>query len=133
MTNGNFILAGLGICPLSGFTRRLFLQVLLEDENILVAFRASPKQYHIHVPTSQGCLQHPQFGAGRRFRTMLVNMHITVGELINKVSGSCLFIVCDKISLVCSSTIAESLQTSFSGCASCLKILFITSLFPLYS
>jgi baculoviral IAP repeat-containing protein 6 len=80
-------IAGLGICPLSGFTRRLFLQVLLEDENILVAFRAAPKQYHIHVPTPQGCLQHPQFGAGRRFRTMQVNMHITVGELINKVSG----------------------------------------------
>ncbi|XP_053375851.1 baculoviral IAP repeat-containing protein 6-like isoform X2 [Mercenaria mercenaria] len=80
--------AGLGICPLSGFTRRLFLQVLLEDENILVAFRAAPKQYHMHVPTSQGCLQHPQFGAGRRFRTMLVNMHVTVGELINKVSDT---------------------------------------------
>ncbi|KAL4237916.1 Baculoviral IAP repeat-containing protein 6 [Mactra antiquata] len=80
--------AGLGICPLSGFTRRLFLQVLLQDETILVAFKASPKHWPFHVPVTHGCLQHPRYGAGIRYRTMQVNMHMTVGELTNKISDT---------------------------------------------
>ena len=78
------ISVGYGICPLSGFTRRLFLQVLLEDERILVAI---PQQYRIQTPITVNQIQHPSFGAGRKFRTILVNMHISLGELTNKISG----------------------------------------------
>jgi len=80
-------MTGVGVCPLSGYTRRLFLQVLLEDETILVAFRDMPLPYQIHNLTNQGAFQHPQFGAGRKFRTMRVNLHMTIGELANKISG----------------------------------------------
>ena len=78
------VVLGYGICPLSGFTRRLFLQVLLEDERILIAI---PQQYRVQTPISVNQIQHPSFGAGRKFRTMLVNMHISVGELTGKISG----------------------------------------------
>lgn len=62
---------------------------------ILVAFHSVPLPYQISNLTNQGAFQHPQFGAGRKFRTMKVNLHLTVGELANKVSGKlfCLFVV----------------------------------------
>ena len=78
---------GLGVCPLSGFTRRLFLQVLLEDDKILVSFRA-PQQYRMQIPSLASQIQHPYFGAGRHFKTMYVNMHMSIGELTNKVSDT---------------------------------------------
>ncbi|XP_052766452.1 baculoviral IAP repeat-containing protein 6-like isoform X2 [Mya arenaria] len=80
--------SGMGVCPLSGYTRRLFLQVLLEDEMILVALRSGPSNYLIHAPPSPAILQHPQFGAGRRFRTLRANINITIGELLSKISDT---------------------------------------------
>lgn len=71
---------------LSGFTRRLFLQVLLEEPKILVSFKSSPHNSRLQV---QGCfsqLQHPCFGAGRHFHTVTVGLQTTCEELINKIS-----------------------------------------------
>ncbi|KAK3576772.1 hypothetical protein CHS0354_014586 [Potamilus streckersoni] len=83
---GNTVKTGLSVCPLSGFTRRLLLQVLLEDEKVLVAFRADPSQHWTQVFNSANSVQHPRFGAGRQFRTVHVNMHTTFSELVNEVS-----------------------------------------------
>ncbi|GAB1609836.1 baculoviral IAP repeat-containing protein 6-like isoform X2 [Argonauta hians] len=71
---------------LSGFTRRMFLQVLLEEPKILVSFRSSPHNSRLQV---QGCfnqLQHPCFGAGRHFHTVTVGLQTNCEELINKIS-----------------------------------------------
>ncbi|XP_029637353.1 baculoviral IAP repeat-containing protein 6 isoform X1 [Octopus sinensis] len=71
---------------LSGFTRRMFLQVLLEEPKILVSFKSSPHNSRLQV---QGCfsqLQHPCFGAGRHFHTVTVGLQTNCEELINKIS-----------------------------------------------
>lgn len=83
-----FVLGPISSGPLlSGFTRRLFLQVLLEEPKILVSFKSSPHNSRLQV---QGCfsqLQHPCFGAGRHFHTVTVGLQTTCEELINKISG----------------------------------------------
>ncbi|XP_013417535.1 baculoviral IAP repeat-containing protein 6 [Lingula anatina] len=77
-----------GNLPLSGFTRRLFLQVLLEDEKILVAFKSSSSLYKGTSNASTSVLQHPKFGAGHKFRTMELSLQMTCGEVLSKVSDT---------------------------------------------
>jgi baculoviral IAP repeat-containing protein 6 len=72
---------------MSGFTRRMFLQVLLEDEKLLVAFQAASPQCRIQIHDASTVIQHPHFGAGQCFRTMQLNVHTTIGEVVGKISG----------------------------------------------
>ncbi|XP_064603703.1 baculoviral IAP repeat-containing protein 6-like isoform X3 [Liolophura sinensis] len=74
--------------PLSGFTRRLFLQVLLEDEKLLVAIQTTSKQFRWEINKINSHIQHPKFGAGRLYRTMVTSLQSTCGQVISKVSDT---------------------------------------------
>ncbi|KAL8592605.1 hypothetical protein ACOMHN_026535 [Nucella lapillus] len=82
----------LGTVPLSGFTRRMLLQVLLEDEKImLVALRSTQElssRLHITMPRNEdkgsGCrIHHPCFGAGRGSASLTVNINSTCSEVFS--------------------------------------------------
>ncbi|XP_070181060.1 dual E2 ubiquitin-conjugating enzyme/E3 ubiquitin-protein ligase BIRC6-like isoform X3 [Littorina saxatilis] len=83
----------LGTVPLSGFTRRLLLQVLLEDEKITVALRASPEFYcrlagnggPSNGEKGLGCrIHHPCFGAGRGSCSITVNINSPCSEVLTR-------------------------------------------------
>ncbi|XP_064622207.1 baculoviral IAP repeat-containing protein 6-like isoform X2 [Lineus longissimus] len=74
--------------PLSGFTRRLFLQVLLEDEKILVAFKSSSQLHKGHLGATSSQIYHPKFGAGHRCKIVSVGLQTTCGEVLRMVSDS---------------------------------------------
>lgn len=74
---------------LSGFLRRLFLQVLLEDERVLVCVTSSSPMYK-GIPGGAGVasrLQHPKLGVGHAHRCLSVSVHSTCGDVLAKVSG----------------------------------------------
>jgi baculoviral IAP repeat-containing protein 6 len=73
--------------PLSGFTRRLFLQVLLEDEKILVAFKSTSQLHKGHLGATSSQIYHPKFGAGHRCKIVNVGLQTTCGEVLRMVSG----------------------------------------------
>ena len=75
--------------PLSGFTRRLFLQVLLEDEHILVAFKSTSALQKTFSSRSSS-VYHPKFGAGHHCKVVKVGLPSTCGELLNMVTGKLL-------------------------------------------
>jgi len=73
---------------LSGFLRRLFLQVLLEDERVLVCVSSKHPMYK--GPSGVGVagrLQHPQLGVGHSHRCLSLSVHSTCGDVLAKVSG----------------------------------------------
>ncbi|OWF45700.1 baculoviral IAP repeat-containing protein 6-like isoform X2 [Mizuhopecten yessoensis] len=78
--------------PLSGFTRCLFLQALLEDEKVLVALQFSPQQQQdqrIQLSTKNiNPVEHPKYSGGRNYHTMMVSLHTTCADLLQKVSDS---------------------------------------------
>ncbi|XP_067680641.1 baculoviral IAP repeat-containing protein 6-like isoform X2 [Haliotis asinina] len=74
--------------PLSGFTRRILLQVLLEDERILVAFHCTSVQCRLQTLTSGNQIHHPQYGAGRSYRTVMLNINTSCGDALNKVADA---------------------------------------------
>jgi len=74
---------------LSGFLRRLFLQVLLEDERVLVCVSCNSPMYKgIQGGAGvAGRLQHPKLGVGHAHRCLSVSVHSTCGDVLAKVSG----------------------------------------------
>lgn len=75
---------------LSGFLRRLFLQVLLEDERVLVCVTAKQPMYKVTGGAGVaggGRLQHPKLGIGHGHRCMSMSVHSTCGDVLAKVSG----------------------------------------------
>ena len=78
---------------LSGFLRRLFLQVLLEDERALVCISSQQPIYKgPSAVNAAGRLQHPRFGAGHCFRCLPVSVNSTFKEILNRVSGKSLIL-----------------------------------------
>ena len=76
---------------LSGFLRRLFLQVLLEDERVLVCVTAKQPMYKGHGGAGvAGRLQHPKLGVGHAHRCLSISVHLTCGDVLAKVSGELL-------------------------------------------
>ena len=74
---------------LSGFMRRLLLQVLLEDEKLLIGVHSHRKMTskadaHAAITTSR----HPRCGAGHKYRAVLVSLNSTCADVIRKVSGT---------------------------------------------
>ena len=73
---------------MSGFTRRLVLQLLLETERVVV-----------HITSPQGGLssppgcslppltQHPKFGAGHKTRLLTLPTTTTLADIIKLVTG----------------------------------------------
>ena len=94
----------LGTVPLSGFTRRMLLQVLLEDEKVTVALRASPEFYcRLNISSMAGngssgtgekgfgCqVHHPRFGAGRGSCSVTVNINSPCSEVLTRFGGECM-------------------------------------------
>ena len=79
---------------LSGFLRRLFLQVLLEDERVLVCVTAKEPMYKGQDGAGMaGRLQHPKLGVGHGHRCLSISVHSTCGDVLAKVSGEWMFAV----------------------------------------
>ncbi|XP_022332916.2 dual E2 ubiquitin-conjugating enzyme/E3 ubiquitin-protein ligase BIRC6-like isoform X4 [Crassostrea virginica] len=78
----------LGNFPLSGFTRCLFLQALLEDEKILVVLKSSEQNGKFMTSTKvNNGVYHPSFTGGRDTQVMLVSLHTTISEVTSKVTN----------------------------------------------
>lgn len=78
----------LGNFPLSGFTRCLFLQALLEDEKIVVVLKNSQQNGKFISPSKMNnAVYHPRYTGGRDTQVMLVSLHTTVSEVTSKVTG----------------------------------------------
>ncbi|XP_077994932.1 dual E2 ubiquitin-conjugating enzyme/E3 ubiquitin-protein ligase BIRC6-like isoform X2 [Glandiceps talaboti] len=73
---------------ISGFTRRLFLQLMLEDEKLL-AFIDSPCQlYKGRTNAAANIVRHPRYGTGHKFRTHEVKLSSTCGDVLSMVSDT---------------------------------------------
>ncbi|XP_069118544.1 baculoviral IAP repeat-containing protein 6-like isoform X2 [Argopecten irradians] len=118
--------------PLSGFTRCLFLQALLEDEKVLVALQFSqPQQQDQRVQLNTkniNPVEHPKYSGGRNYHTLVVSLHTTCADLLQKVSdapglaGQFLEKAAEKsdeskreLSSTCSTEIAEYITTVAKG------------------
>lgn len=82
----------LGTVPLSGFTRRILLQVLLEDEKVTVALRALPELYCRFNPVGMSSrvgrrVHHPRFGAGRGCCSLTTNINSPCSEVLMRFGG----------------------------------------------
>ena len=87
---------------LSGFLRRLFLQVLLEDERVLVCVTSKTPMYKGHSGAGvAGRLQHPKLGVGHAHRCLSVSVHSTCGDVLAKVSGELIFTVVNFVCMLC--------------------------------
>ena len=73
--------------PLCGFMRRLFLQVLLEDEKVVVTLRSASQMYKSASNALSGVVHHPRCGAGHKHRTLSVSLNTTCGEIMSRISG----------------------------------------------
>lgn len=72
--------SGIPSGTMSGFMRRIFLQVLLEDEKVIVCVEADS---HTYKCQHKKCgLQHPRFGTGHRHRTVQTSIHATCSTFI---------------------------------------------------
>jgi len=81
---------------LSGFLRRLFLQVLLEDERVLVCVTAKQPMYkgqQCGGASATSRLQHPKLGVGHGHCCLSLSVHSTCGDLLTKVSGELAFFI----------------------------------------
>lgn len=86
---------------MSGFTRRMLLQVLLEDEKVVVALRTSPDFYTRLNPNNPNTaanangrgmsrrVDHPCFGAGRGCSSLSVNINSPCSEVLTWFGGTC--------------------------------------------
>ena len=73
---------------LSGFLRRLFLQVLLEDERVLVCVTSKTPMYKAQGGAGMaGRLQHPKLGVGHGHCCLSVSVHSACADVLAKVSG----------------------------------------------
>lgn len=88
--------------PLSGFMRRLLLQVLLEDEKITVSVRnfsnsllsedddstASEGAEIFPLTSCTGQIYHPHYGSGRSCQCIKMNLNARCSDVIAKVAGN---------------------------------------------
>ena len=79
--------AGYSTSPLSGFMRRLFLRVLLQDEKVLISVSSSSQLYKGPSNAMSAVIPHPRYGAGHKHRAVLVSLQSTCAEILAKVSG----------------------------------------------
>ncbi|XP_066281905.1 baculoviral IAP repeat-containing protein 6-like isoform X5 [Branchiostoma lanceolatum] len=73
---------------ISGFTRRLFLQLMLEDEKITVFIHSPCQLYKGKSNATAGIIQHPMYGAGHKFRTISAKLSSTCSEVLSLVSDT---------------------------------------------
>ncbi|XP_041107829.1 baculoviral IAP repeat-containing protein 6-like isoform X5 [Polyodon spathula] len=73
---------------ISGFIRRLFLQLMLEDEKVTVFLQSPCPLYKGRINATSHVIQHPVYGAGHKFRTLHLPISTTLAEVLDRVSDT---------------------------------------------
>ncbi|XP_069036040.1 baculoviral IAP repeat-containing protein 6 isoform X3 [Lepisosteus oculatus] len=73
---------------ISGFIRRLFLQLMLEDEKVIVFLQSPCPLYKGRINATSHVIQHPMYGAGHKFRTLHLPISTTLAEVLDRVSDT---------------------------------------------
>ncbi|KAL7987488.1 hypothetical protein Chor_006407, partial [Crotalus horridus] len=73
---------------ISGFIRRLFLQLMLEDEKVTMFLQSPCPLYKGRINATSHIIQHPVYGAGHKFRTLLLPVSTTLAEVLDRVSDT---------------------------------------------
>ncbi|XP_035256804.1 baculoviral IAP repeat-containing protein 6 [Anguilla anguilla] len=73
---------------ISGFIRRLFLQLMLEDEKVTVFLQSPCPLYKGRINATSHVIQHPMYGAGHKFRTLHLPISTTLAEVLDRVSDT---------------------------------------------
>ncbi|XP_058880863.1 baculoviral IAP repeat-containing protein 6-like isoform X4 [Acipenser ruthenus] len=81
---GNMPMSG----NISGFIRRLFLQLMLEDEKVTVFLQSPCPLYKGRINATSHVIQHPMYGAGHKFRTLHLPISTTLAEVLDRVSDT---------------------------------------------
>ncbi|XP_010143351.1 PREDICTED: baculoviral IAP repeat-containing protein 6, partial [Buceros rhinoceros silvestris] len=71
---------------ISGFIRRLFLQLMLEDEKVTLFLQSPCPLYKGRINATSHVIQHPMYGAGHKFRTLHLPVSTTLAEVLDRVS-----------------------------------------------
>uniref|UniRef100_A0A3B3YZP8 UBC core domain-containing protein n=1 Tax=Poecilia mexicana TaxID=48701 RepID=A0A3B3YZP8_9TELE len=71
---------------ISGFIRRLFLQLMLEDEKVTVFLQSPCPLYKGRINATSHMIQHPMYGAGHKYRTLHLPISTTLAEVLDRVS-----------------------------------------------
>ncbi|MBZ3871877.1 Baculoviral IAP repeat-containing protein 6 [Sciurus carolinensis] len=72
---------------ISGFIRRLFLQLMLEDEKVTMFLQSPCPLYKGRINATSHVIQHPMYGAGHKFRTLHLPVSTTLSDVLDRVSG----------------------------------------------
>ncbi|KAJ8248503.1 hypothetical protein GJAV_G00242730 [Gymnothorax javanicus] len=73
---------------ISGFIRRLFLQLMLEDEKVTVFLQSPCPLYKGRINATSHVIQHPMYGAGHKFRTLHLPISTSLAEVLDRVSDT---------------------------------------------
>ncbi|XP_043914359.1 baculoviral IAP repeat-containing protein 6 isoform X2 [Protopterus annectens] len=73
---------------ISGFIRRLFLQLMLEDEKVTLFLQSPCPLYKGRINATSHVIQHPMYGAGHKFRTLHLPISTTLAEVLDRVSDT---------------------------------------------
>uniref|UniRef100_A0A673KNA8 Dual E2 ubiquitin-conjugating enzyme/E3 ubiquitin-protein ligase BIRC6 n=1 Tax=Sinocyclocheilus rhinocerous TaxID=307959 RepID=A0A673KNA8_9TELE len=73
---------------ISGFIRRLFLQLMLEDEKVTVFLQSPCPLYKGRINATSHVIQHPMYGAGHKFRKLHLPISTTLSEVLDRVSDT---------------------------------------------
>ncbi|XP_029608753.1 baculoviral IAP repeat-containing protein 6 isoform X16 [Salmo trutta] len=73
---------------ISGFIRRLFLQLMLEDEKVTVFLQSPCPLYKGRINATSHVIQHPMYGAGHKYRTLHLPISTTLAEVLDRVSDT---------------------------------------------
>lgn len=73
---------------ISGFIRRLFLQLMLEDEKVTVFLQSPCPLYKGRINATSHMIQHPMYGAGHKYRTLQLPISTTLAEVLDRVSDT---------------------------------------------
>ncbi|GAA6102682.1 baculoviral IAP repeat-containing protein 6, partial [Tachysurus ichikawai] len=73
---------------ISGFIRRLFLQLMLEDEKVTVFLQSPCPLYKGRINATSHVIQHPMYGAGHKFRKLHLPISTTLAEVLDRVSDT---------------------------------------------
>lgn len=72
---------------ISGFTRRLVLQLLLENEKMYVFVKANFPLQKSSAALSSSMPYHPRYGVGHQHQLFYLSTQTTCGEILKNVSG----------------------------------------------
>ncbi|XP_023819026.1 baculoviral IAP repeat-containing protein 6 isoform X2 [Oryzias latipes] len=73
---------------ISGFIRRLFLQLMLEDEKVTVFLQSPCPLYKGRINATSHMIQHPMYGAGHKYRTLHQPISTSLAEVLDRVSDT---------------------------------------------